>query len=109
MLKRSYLFFLTATPSPQLYPLSLHDALPIFFPAVMRPVVKFEVSALLGTLDAPAGENARDVDHILLCVAAVDAEGVELEQLPGVVLIDPFWHGRHPLTPSPPCGEGERG
>src|SRR5437773_12256673 len=109
MLKRSYLFFLTATPSPQLYPLSLHDALPIFFPAVMRPVVKFEVSALLGTLDAPAGENACDVDHVLLRVAAVDAQGMQLQELPGIVLIDPFGHAPHPLTPSPPCGEGERG
>src|SRR5256884_3498042 len=67
---------------------------------------KFEVSALLGTLDAPAGENARDVDHVLLRVAAVDAQGMQLQELPGIVLIDPFWHGPHPLTPSPPRGEG---
>src|SRR5256884_5320539 len=60
---------------------------------------KFEVSALLGTLDAPAGENARDVDHVLLRVAAVDAQGMQLQELPGIVLIDPFWHGPHPLTP----------
>src|SRR5207245_11005601 len=47
---------------------------------------------LLGLLDAPAGEYARDVDHVLLGVAAVYAERVELEQLPGIVLVDPFGH-----------------
>src|SRR5580765_6090229 len=62
------------------------------FPSVMCPVVEFEVSTLLGALDAPAGENARDVDHVLLRVAAVDAQGMQLQELPGVVLIDPFGH-----------------
>src|SRR5438445_13261946 len=58
----------------------------------MCPVVELEIPALLRALDAPAGENARDVDHVLLRVAAVHAQRVELEQLPGVVLIDPFGH-----------------
>ena len=81
----------------------------LLVPAVVRPLVELEVSALLGALDAPAGENARHVDHVLLGVAAVDAERVELEELPGIVLVDPFRHGPHPLTPSPPRGAGERG
>src|SRR5436190_211285 len=68
------------------------DTQHLFFPGVMRPVVELEVSPLLGALDAPAGENARDVDHVLLRVAAVYAEGVELEQLPGIVFVDPFRH-----------------
>src|SRR5438034_412294 len=64
----------------------------LFFPRVMGPVVELEPPSLLGTLDAPAREDARDVDHILLGIAAVRAQRVELEHLAGVVLVDPLWH-----------------
>ena len=37
----------------------------------------------------PARERARDLDHVVLRVAAVDAEGVQLEQLAPVVLVQP--------------------
>jgi hypothetical protein len=40
--------------------------------------------------DPPAGEGAGDLDDVLLAVAAVDAQGVELHQLAGVVLVDPL-------------------
>ena len=39
------------------------------------------------SVDRPAGENLREFLHVLLCVAAVDAERVELEQLARVVLV----------------------
>src|SRR3989454_6758833 len=55
----------------------------------MRPLVELEVAALPGPLDTPASEDARHVDHVLLRVAAVHAEGVQLEQLAGVVLVEP--------------------
>src|SRR3989441_10457520 len=55
---------------------------------VVGPVVELEVRALLRPPHAPAGENARDRDDVLLSVAAVYAEGVQLEQLTGVVLVD---------------------
>ena len=38
--------------------------------------------------DRPAGEGAGHLDDVLLGVAAVDAQGVELHQLAGIVLVD---------------------
>src|SRR5256886_715990 len=46
---------------------------------VVGPVVELEVSALLRAPDAPPGEDAGDFDHVVLVVAAVHAERVELE------------------------------
>src|ERR1019366_6109078 len=46
-------------------------------------------AAELGTGKGPAGERAGDVDHVLLRVAAVDAERVKLEELAAVVLVEP--------------------
>src|SRR5205814_4627015 len=46
-----------------------------------------ESATLCRRHDRPAGEGACDVDHILLGVSAVDAEGVQLEQFAPVVLI----------------------
>src|SRR5690348_5824026 len=40
------------------------------------------------TIDGPAGERAGDVDHVLLRVAAVHAERVQLEQLAPVVFVE---------------------
>ena len=37
----------------------------------------------------PSGENLRELQDIRLPVAAVDPEGVELEQLPSVILVQP--------------------
>jgi len=59
---------------------------------VVGPVVELEVAALLRSPHAPAGENARDRDDVLLSVAAVYAEGVQLEQLTRVVLVDALRH-----------------
>jgi hypothetical protein len=44
--------------------------------------------AIAAAGDRPAGEAARDLDDVLLRVAAVDAEGVELEELARVVLVE---------------------
>ena len=43
--------------------------------------------AALRFLHGPAGEAARDFHHVLLRVAAVDAEGVQLQQLARVVFV----------------------
>ena len=40
-----------------------------------------------GAFDRPAGERTSDVDHILLGISAIDSQGVELEQLPSVILV----------------------
>ena len=40
-------------------------------------------------VDRPAGQHPGQLAHVLLRVAAVDAQGVELEQLAGVVLVQP--------------------
>ena len=40
--------------------------------------------------DRPARKGARHLDDVLLRVAAVDAEGVQLHQLAGVVLVEPL-------------------
>ena len=42
-----------------------------------------------GLLDRPAGERARHLGDVLLRVAAVDAERVQLHQLARVVLVQP--------------------
>src|SRR5205814_10264879 len=48
---------------------------------------KDKSAALLRRLDRPTGERARDVDHVLLGVSAVDAERVQLQQLASVMLV----------------------
>src|SRR6266403_1295856 len=40
--------------------------------------------------DAPSGENAGELLHVALAIAAGDAERVQLEQLAGVVLVEPL-------------------
>src|SRR4029453_10863112 len=37
--------------------------------------------------DTPSGERPRDLDHVLLCVTAIDAERVQFHELAGVILI----------------------
>src|SRR2546430_14876832 len=49
--------------------------------SVVRPVVELEIPALLRAPDTPTGENAGDLDHVVLIIPAVHAEGVELEQI----------------------------
>src|SRR3989449_10496867 len=53
------------------------DTQHLLLPFIMRPLVELKVAALPGPLDAPAGEDARHVDHVLLRVAAVHAERSE--------------------------------
>src|SRR5947209_2731153 len=55
---------------------------------VVCPVMEFKVPALLRSPHAPAREYPRDVDHVLLGVAAIHAQRVQLEQLAGVILVD---------------------
>ena len=57
---------------------------------IMRPVAEHKVGAALGSFDAPPGEDAGDLDDILLGVAAIHTQRVQLEQLAGVVLVDPL-------------------
>src|SRR5258705_10871758 len=72
----------------------------------MGPVVEREPGALLGAVDAPAREDARDGDHVLLRVPAIHAECVQLEQLARVVLVQT---ARRPPPPSPPPPSGGGG
>src|SRR5205807_3077523 len=81
------------------------DAQDLLVSGVVRPVVELEIRALLRAPNAPPGENAGDFDDVVLVVAAIDAERVNLEQLTGVVLVDSLGCRPHPLTLSPPCGE----
>ena len=46
-------------------------------------------AAVLQPADRPAGQDLRQLLHVLLRVAAVDAERVQLEQLARVVLVQP--------------------
>src|SRR5919198_819537 len=64
---------------------------------IVRPVVKDKPRALLGTLDAPARENSGDLDHVLLCVSAIDADRVQLKQLARIIFIDPRRQAPVPL------------
>ena len=66
----------------------------LFVAVIVRPVPVHEARAALRPLDAPPGENAGDVDDVLLAVAAIHAEGMELEELASVVLVDA---PRHPF------------
>jgi len=56
-------------------------------------------------IDRPPGERARHVDDVLLRVAAVNAEGVQLHQLAPVVLVEAaartllVLHPHHHLSP----------
>src|SRR2546425_272207 len=47
-----------------------------------------EAPALLRPVDGPAGEAARHLHHVLLGIAAVHPEGVQLHQLARVVLVE---------------------
>ena len=49
-----------------------------------------ELAVALRIEDRPAGERPRDVDHVGLRVTAVHAEGVQLQQLAAVVLVEPL-------------------
>ena len=77
----------TFSPSSLPPPAGNGDAENGLFPFVVSPVVVGERPALIRLVDGPAGEAARHFDDILLRVAAVHAEGVQLHQLARVVLI----------------------
>ena len=57
--------------------------------AVVQARVEDVAAALARIADRPAGERARDLGHVLLRVAAVDAQRVQLHQLAAVVLVQP--------------------
>ena len=55
--------------------------------AVLSGVVAVDAAAAR-LVDSPSGERARDLLYVLLCVAAVNAQRVQLHQLARVVLVD---------------------
>src|SRR4051812_19111943 len=60
-----------------------HDLLPF----VVQPRVEDELAALSGPVDRPPGERTRHLGDVLLRIAAVHAERVELQQLASVVFV----------------------
>jgi len=66
-------------------PVAKHQLLAV----VVHPRLEAEAAALAGVRDGPARERARDFLYVLLRVAAVDPERVELHQLACVVLVQP--------------------
>src|SRR5262245_21375095 len=61
-----------------------------FLAAIMLPRPEQELTAQLWSVNGPASERARHFLHVPLCVAAVNAEGVQFHQLAGVVFVDAF-------------------
>src|SRR6266404_822144 len=62
---------------------------------IVHPGAIDKGATLKRTIDRPAREAARDLLHVLLRVAAVDPECVELQKLSSVVLVDArFSRGR---------------
>ncbi len=55
---------------------------------VVDAVAVFEVAALGGVGDGPAGEAAGDFDDVFLGIAAVDAEGMKFEEFAAVVFVE---------------------
>ncbi len=55
---------------------------------VVHPRLESEPAALPWIRDRPARKRARDLLHVLLRVAAFDAERVQLHQLARVVLVE---------------------
>ena len=73
-----------------------------------RPAAALRVRRRPIATDSPAGEDLRELLHVLLRVAAVDAERVQLEQLACVVFVEaaplPVRHVRvtgRPREPGP--------
>src|SRR5712691_5698905 len=60
----------------------------VLHPMVVGPVAKDETGSPVRGLDAPTGEDACDLDDILLGVPAVNTKGVELEELARIVFVD---------------------
>src|SRR6202011_6088939 len=60
-----------------------------FFAAVMNPWLKIKTSLAARLANGPTGKAPRDFLHVSLGVAAIHAEGVQLHQLAGVILIQP--------------------
>ena len=58
---------------------------------IVQPRIEGEAAALARLVDRPAGEGARDFGDVLLRVAAVHAERVQLHQLAAVVLVQSLW------------------
>src|SRR6187397_1395056 len=58
-------------------------------PAVMRDGTEEKAPALLRPVDRPSREAAGHLDDVLLRVPAVDTQGVKLQELARVVLVEP--------------------
>ena len=59
----------------------------LFFRGIVHEGGEGEFGFLVWLANGPSGEAASHGDHVLLGVAAVDAEGVEFHQLASVVLV----------------------
>src|ERR1700752_1068961 len=55
----------------------------------MHSVVKGKFWLGSGIADGPAGKTTSDFDHILLCVAAVDAQSMQFHQFAPIILVEP--------------------
>ena len=78
----SALALLLAVPAVNVLPST------VFAAGVVHLRAEDEAAALLRPIDRPAREDARHLDDVLLRVAAVDAERVQLHQLARVVLVE---------------------
>src|SRR5262249_2898472 len=56
--------------------------------SVVHPGPEDEARTLVQPIDSPAGQATRNLLHVLLSIAAVNSQGVQLEQLARVVLVD---------------------
>src|SRR6185503_10232805 len=59
-----------------------------FFAAIVSALLEPILELPASNLEAPTGQDACDTDDVVLRVAAVDAERVELEQLARVVFVE---------------------
>ena len=55
---------------------------------LMHAFFKGEIATLAGLLDRPPGKDARYFGDILLSVSAVHAQGVKLDQLAPVIIVE---------------------
>ena len=64
------------------------DAKDVLRSPIVSPVAEDKACTAFRRFDAPTGKDAGDFDDVLLGVAAVDAQRVELEELARIVLVD---------------------
>ena len=95
----------TCSPSDSPPPALITCPSTTFCAGVVQPRVEREAAALPRVVDRPPREGARDLGHVLLRVAAVHAERVQLHQLAAVVLVETLG-GVLALRPLAACRRG---